>query len=228
MLTGRNRSALEETAAQAGDALILEADLGAAKGVARFCDRVVEEVPRIDVLIHNAGVGIYAPSFATDPERALELVRLNLLAPIEISRRLLRLVPSGGSLVAVSSIVGKVSMPGMGVYTASKHALNAYVNVLRMETRNRGIHVLSVCPGYVSTSFFGNLLQGGFSGPPPGRGRFGITAEQCAEAVYRGTLRQKRTVVVPRIGWLLVAAERLAPALTHRLLTWGLSTGGNR
>lgn len=228
ILTGRSRPALDETAAEAGGGLIVEADLATPKGLARFCNRILEQVPAIDVLVHNAGVGIYAPSYATDPERALELMALNFLAPVDITRRLLPLVPSGGAIVAISSIVGKVSLPGMAVYSASKHALNAYADILRMETKDRRIHVLSVCPGYVSTPFVRNMVQGASPTTLPGRGSFGITAEQCAEAVHQGILKRKRTVVVPRIGWLLVAAERLFPSLTHSLVARQLSSGGKK
>lgn len=228
VLTGRDRAALEETAAEAGNGTIIQADLEIPEGLSRFCDRVLDGTRAIDVLVHNAGVGIYAPSYATDSESGRQLMALNFLAPVEITRRLLPLVPAGGSIVAVSSIVGKVALPGMAVYSASKHALNAYADVLRMETEGRGIHVLSVCPGYVTTPFIRNMLQGASPTKLPGRGRFGITAEQCAEAIHRGVLRRRRTVVVPRMGWLLVAAERLLPATTHRLMTRYLSRGGDR
>ena len=219
---------MEATAARAGNGTIIEADLERSEGLSRFCEQVLGETPAIDVLVHNAGVGIYAPSYATDSESGRQLMALNFLAPVEITRRLLPLVPAGGSIVAVSSIAGKVSLPGMAVYCASKHALNAYANVLRMETQGRGIHVLSVCPGYVTTPFVRNMLQGASPEALPGRGRFGISAEQCAEAIHRGILRRKRTVVVPRMGWLLVVSERLLPAATHRLMTWGLSGGGGK
>lgn len=215
ILTGRRREALEETVAVAGGGRIVQADLADAGALGRLCDRILEETSSIDVLVHNAGVGLYAPSFATDPERARRLMALNFLAPVELTRRLLPVVPRGGSIVAVSSIAGKVSLPGMSVYCASKHALNAYADVVRMETRGRGIHVMSVCPGYVSTPFVNNMLQGAAPAALPGRGRFAITAEQCAEAILAGVLRRKRTVVVPKVGWLLVAAERLFAATLH-------------
>ena len=218
VLTGRCREELEHTAAEAGGAVVIEADLAEGGSLDRFCDRILDEVPRIDILVHNAGVGIYAPSYATGPEGARDLMALNFLAPVEITRRLLSLVPDRGSVVMVSSIAGKVSLPGMSVYCASKHALNAYANVLRMETSDRSIHVLSVCPGYVATPFRANMLQGSASTAPPGRGRFGITAERCAQAIYAGVTRRKRTVVVPKLGWLLVGAMRLFPASLEGLL----------
>ncbi len=218
ILTGRRRDALEETVKAADCGRVIEADLADSGALGRFCDRIRENTSSLDVLVHNAGVGLYAPSFATAPEAARQLMALNFLAPLELTRRLLPLVPDGGSIVAISSIAGKVSFPGMSVYCASKHALNAYADVLRMEARGRGIHVLSVCPGYVTTAFVNNMLQGASPNALPGRGRFAITAEQCADAILAGVLQRKRTVVVPKAGWLLVAAERLFPATLHRVM----------
>ena len=218
VLTARRTEQLKTTAAQAGEAVVVEADLAETASLGRFCDRILAEVPRIDVLVHNAGVGIYAPSYATGPGAARDLMALNFLAPVEITRRLLPLVPDGGSVVMVSSIAGKVALPGMSVYCASKHALNAYANVLRMETRDRRIHVLSVCPGYVSTPFAANMLQGALGTVPPGKRRFGITPERCAEAIFAGVIRRKRTVVVPKLGWLFVGAMRLFPSAVEGLV----------
>ncbi len=222
ILSGRRRDALEETARQVGGAKIIEADLTDAESVASFCARILADVPTIDVLVHNAGVGIRAPSYATDPERARQLMALNFLAPVEITRRLLPLIPAGGMIVTVSSIAGKLSFPGMAVYASSKHALNAYANILRTELRGRHIHVLSVCPGYVSTPFVGNMLQGASPTALPSRGRFAITAEQCADAIRAGIRKRKRTVVIPRLGWLVIAAERLFPRPLHNLMARSL------
>ncbi len=219
VLHGRRREALEETARLIGGARIIDADLADPAARSSFCARALEELEALDILVHNAGIGILAPSDSTDPDHARDLLALNLLAPVEITRQLLPLMRPGGSIVMVSSIAGKLSLPGMGVYASSKHALNAYANVLRAELREREIHVLSFCPGYVSTPFMSNMLQGASTRPLPGRGMFALTPDQCAEAIRSGIRKRKRTVVVPRLGWLVIAAERLCPALVHSAMS---------
>lgn len=215
VLCGRRREALAETANLIGGARIIDADLADPAALASFCSRVPDELDALDILVHNAGIGILAPAHATDPDHSRDLMALNFLAPVEITRQLLPLIRPNGTIVMVSSIAGKLSMPGMGVYASSKHALNAYANVLRAELRQRRVHVLAFCPGYVRTPFLSNMLEGASTKVPPGRGPFALTAEQCAEAIRTGILKRKRTLVLPRIGWLLIAAERLCPALIH-------------
>ncbi len=217
VLTARRRAALEETARHAGGGEIIEADLEDPDSVAQLCDQVLATAPTLDLLVHNAGVGLYGPSYSTDPEYARRLMALNILAPVEITRRLLPSMPRGGTVVTVSSIAGMVPVPGLGIYSASKHALNAYADILRMETRRRGIRVMSVCPGPVDTEFKKNLL--GHSRQPPNLGeRFSISAEDCAQAIHRGLQKNKRTVVIPRINWTAVVAQRLFPTALHRLI----------
>lgn len=228
ILTGRRREALDRTAAAAGEGRIVRADLANSGSLRRFCDRILETTPTIDVLVHNAGVGIYAPSFATAAEGSRQLMDLNFLAPVELTCRLLPAVPARGSIVFVSSIAGKVPIPRLGVYCASKHALNAYAEVLRMETRDRGLHVMSVCPGYVKTPFTSNMLQGASEEGIPLRQRVALTPEQCAEAVVTGVLRRKDTVVLPRIGWLLVLAARAFPVTLQRTMMRLLSVAGDK
>ena len=219
VLGGRRRAALEETASRIGGAAILDADLADPAALASFCSRARAELDSLDILVHNAGVGALAPAGATRPDHARDLMALNFLAPVEITRQLLPLIRPQGAIVMVSSMAGKLSLPGMGVYAASKHALNAYANVLRAELRERRIQVLVVCPGYVRTPFLGNLLGGAATSPRPGGESFALTAEQCAEAVRTGILKRKRTLVLPRAGWLLVAAERLCPAVMHSAMS---------
>ena len=119
-----------------------------------------------------------------------------------------------GTIVNVSSIVGKMTMPWSALYSASKYAVCSLTDGLRMELRPFGVHAMAVCPGYVRTGFrrtcWRESAPAGLAGA---RTRFAITPEQCAEAIVRGVERDARTVMTPRTGWLMVAAARLAPGL---------------
>ncbi len=215
ILTSRRRDAIESVAAQAGDAAVIPADLMDTDSVTSLCDRICASFPRVDGIVHSAGVGLYAPSFESDPDKARRLMELNFLAPVEITRRLLPKVPDGGAVVTISSVAGKIPLPWLNLYSASKYALNAFSDGLRIELAERRIQVLNVCPCYVQTPFQKNVLQGRVPENLAGNRKFKVTAEECAEAVVNGLRNVKRTIVVPRIGWLLVAAARLFPATVH-------------
>jgi short-subunit dehydrogenase len=220
ILVSRSRAALEETArlVAPAEAYILPADLADTHSIGALCTQIRERFERLDILINNAGVGLYVPSYQSDPETVRRLFALNVLAPIELVRLLLPMLDDGSCIVNVSSIVGKVPLPWMPLYSASKHALSAYSDALRMELDGSGIRVLAVHPGYVSTGFGVNTLAGRIPENIGGRKRFGISAEQCAAAILDGLRSGKRTVVTPRIGWALIAAARLIPGLLYKRL----------
>jgi short-subunit dehydrogenase len=174
----------------------------------------------IDILINNAGMGLYDPAWSTPLPDARSLFELNFFAPLALTQLV---VPhmrarSSGVIVNVSSVGGRVTLPWLTLYSASKYALCSLTDGLRMELKKDGIHTITVCPCYVKTQFQNHALGGE---PPPKIARskqFVITPEQCAEAIARGVERGARTVMAPRSGWLLVLAERLFPSLVDARL----------
>jgi short-subunit dehydrogenase len=98
----------------------------------------------------------------------------------------------------------------MTVYSASKYAVGALTEGLRMELRRDGVRTMLVCPGYVLTEFQRHSVGDVPPAVVKGR-RFAITAAQCAADIRRGVERDARTVMTPRVGWLLVALARLLP-----------------
>jgi short-subunit dehydrogenase len=172
------------------------------------------------VLINNAGAGLYAPSHLTPIEDARRLWELNFFVPLDLAQRSVVFMKQqrSGVIVNVGSIAGKMTLPWFTLYSASKYALGSLTDGLRMELRTHGIHTVTVCPGYVNTRFQQNVIQGT---PPPLAGparKWAISPEKCAADIIRGIERGKRTVVTPASGWLLVALERLFPAIVDRQL----------
>jgi len=215
ILTARSREALERVCRAAAPALAvpLAADLGRPDEVAALAERALAAFGRIDVLVNNAGVGMYRPSWQADPALVRRMMEVNFFAPLELIRRLTphMMGQGGGVIVNVSSIAGQVSLPWLTLYSSSKAALNFLSDGLRMELRASGVRVMAVCPGYVKTGFSQNVLGGRMPAGVARRRPMAITAEQCAEAIARGVERGKRTVVTPRLGWTLVWAARLLP-----------------
>jgi len=214
-LTARSADGLRR--AGGPDALITAGDLTLDDTRRSAVERTLERFGRIDILINNAGVGLYRPSWSTPMDEARRLWELNFFAALGMVHRVAPPMRAGrsGTIVNVSSVAGKFTLPWLPLYSASKHALGSWTESLRMELRGDGIHAMLVCPGYVRTAFHAHALGGE---PPPriteGK-RFAITPEDCAVAIRRGVERNARTVMAPRSGWLLVAAAALFPGFVE-------------
>ena len=206
--------------AAAADDLVTAADLLDPASRQAFIERSVAHFGRIDVLVNNAGAGLYAPSWRTPMPEARRLFELNFLAPLELIQLAVPHMRTqrSGAIVNVGSIAGKMTLPWFTLYSASKYAIGSLTDGLRMELRSDGIHTMTVCPGYVRTGFQRNVLAGS---PPELTGwqkHWAITPEQCARDIVRGVERDARTVVTPKSGWLIIAAQRLLPGVVDRRL----------
>ncbi len=204
----------ERLAAVGGpDTLRTAGDITSVEVRQTLVERTIERFGQIDILINNAGMGLYSAAWNAPVADVRRLFDLNLFAPLELTQLV---VPhmrgrKQGAIVNISSIAGKVTLPWFSLYSASKFALGSLTDGLRMELKPFGIHAMTVCPGYVKTEFQAHALG---TRPPDaimkGR-RFAITPEACAEAIVRGIERDARTVVVPRVGWIFVALNRVFP-----------------
>jgi short-subunit dehydrogenase len=217
-LAARSASRLEEVGR--GEALVTPGDLTDADVRRRVVERTLERYGRVDILINNAGVGLYVAASQAPLDAVRRMFELNVFAALELAQ----LAAPGmkerrsGAIAMVSSIAGRMTLPWLSLYSASKAALDSVADALRVELKPHGIQVTTVAPGYVTTGFQSHVLGGR---PPAGLARyqrFAISAQQCAEAIARGVERNARTVMAPRSGWIAVMAARLFPSFTDRQL----------
>lgn len=219
-LVARNEANLRQVAAKYPEALVLPADLLDAANRGAVVAQTIAHFGRLDVLVNNAGLGQYAPSWSARPADTRHILELNFIAAVELTQHAVpqMMKQHGGMIVNVASIAGQVTLPWFTLYSATKAALGALTRGLRSELKRDGIHCVEVCPGYVRTAFQRNVL----SGSPPealvaGR-RFATSAENCANAIVRAVERESRTVITPVSGRLLLAAQALFPALVEAQL----------
>ena len=218
VVTARSEDKLKGVAGS--DAVAVPGDLTLEDTREAVMSAAMARFGRVDILINNAGAGLYAPSHTTPLSEARRLWELNFFAPLDMVQRVV--VPMkqqrSGTIVNLGSIAGKVTLPWFSLYSASKYAIGSLTDGLRMELRSFGIHTMTVCPGYVNTRFQSNVIAGS---PPPLAGaarRWAISPEECAKDVVRGIEARKRTVVTPASGWILIVMERLFPTLVDRQL----------
>ncbi|KAB1186516.1 MULTISPECIES: SDR family oxidoreductase [Haloferax] len=123
--------------------------------VDRVVDRILDEQGRIDCLVNNAGYGQMGPIEDVPTEMVHEQFDVNVYGPHRLTRAVLPHMRSQGegTIVNVSSVVGRVSFPGGGVYAGSKFALEAMTDALRAEVEEYDIDAVLVEPGPVETQF---------------------------------------------------------------------------
>lgn len=145
-LLGRDAAALEAVATELPDAGVHAGDLAEPSGAAR----VAEQLPRVDVLVHSAGVAEIATLAETDYEAWDRHMRLNVLAVAELTRLLLPVLRENrADVVLMNSGQGRTATANWGAYAASKFALRAYADVLRSEEPS--LRVSTVFPGRTAT-----------------------------------------------------------------------------
>ena len=155
VVCGRRRAALDETVelvrSAGGSGESLTGDVTSADAVADLFSRVGREWKGIDILVNNAGLGGDHPIDDPSDEHWRAVISTNLHGPFYCTRAALRWIPQGGRIVNISSVLGRIGMPGYTAYCSSKHGLIGFTRALALELAPRGITVNAICPGWVET-----------------------------------------------------------------------------
>jgi short-subunit dehydrogenase len=177
-------------------------------------ERTLSMYGRLDVLINNVGIGLYALPTEVPIEGFRRLLDVNVVAPLALTQLVIPAMrkQASGTIVNVGSVAGFVSLPWAAAYSASKSALHAVHDSLRRELRGGPVHLIKVCPGIVDTDFQKHVLAG--AAPAAVRDiRWVVSAEVVAGRILRAIERRSRTVYIPRIGAVFALAGALAPWL---------------
>ena len=133
----------------------IQVDLSQPNGTEKFCEYLSTLADPISVLVNNAGYSVRGAMEDVPIEAARRLFEVNLFALIRVTQACLPAMrrQRKGIIVNLSSIVGKFTFPGSGIYAASKHALEAITDAMRMELEPMGIKVVAIRPGPIATDF---------------------------------------------------------------------------
>lgn len=176
---------------------------------------------RIDVWVNNAGHGLLSSVSHMDMSACHDMFETNFFGAVSAMQKVVPVMrqQGGGTIVNISSVAGHIPLPFSSAYSATKFALNAIGKGARVELKKDGIHVLTVCPGYVATAFAENAVRGNESKKVRPNSVRGISAERVARATLQGYLKGKREVIVPWTMQIPVKMYQLFPSLVE----WGMS-----
>ncbi len=198
-----------------GRAIPMALDVTDRSAVFEKMNEVAESQGRIDVLVNNAGIGLLSPVHDMDPEELKRVFEVNFFGLIWCTQAVLPCMirQNRGRIVNVSSVAGKRALPHISAYCASKFALQAFSDSLRMEAAEHGITVTVVCPPRVDTTFHDTPLmrQKGHRMSAPS-----LSAGTVAAEIVRAARKGSREVVVSFYGKFFVFFHWLSP----RLLDW--------
>ncbi|MET3696230.1 hypothetical protein SAMN05877753_102237 [Bacillus oleivorans] len=159
---------------------------------------IIADVHHVDVLVNNAGFGIFDTVEEAKLDDAKAMFETNVIGLIGCTKMVLPNMKARrqGHIINVASIAGKIATPKSSVYSASKHAVLGFTNALRMEVADEGIFVTSVNPGPIETNFFNIADQSGSY--VKNVQKFILSSDQVAAAVVKRMLSRTREINLPR------------------------------
>lgn len=166
-MASRNREQLERAALEIREAsslrgypVAVQADVSVEADVKRLFSRISQEEGRLDVLVNNAGTGVFKPFLETTLQDLHKVFKVNVEGVFLCCKEAFNLMKDrgGGCIVNVGSIVSLKGYPNQSVYTASKHALLGLTKVLAEEGKRYNIRVMAICPGGVRTDLARELM----------------------------------------------------------------------
>jgi short-subunit dehydrogenase len=189
-----------------GEAVAIPTDVADPAQLTRLVEQTIERFGRVDILVNNAGFGSGEPLAATTPELITQMVNVNLLSAMLLSRAVLpgMLARRHGAIISVVSVAGHIAIAPL--YSGTKFGLRGFMLSLRRELLGSGVSVSVVSPGFIRTAM--NDERQGLPGP-----------EVIARAIARLARHPRREVIRPRFFYapyfyhFATWVERLAPWL---------------
>lgn len=225
VITGRKQEALNETISHLQKAGInvmgIQADASKWEDNQMMADAAIKKYGRIDVIIANAGISMRAMFENVDLEVIRQVMDINFYGALYAVKACLpEIIKNKGHIVGISSIAGFRGLPGRVGYSASKFALQGFLEALRTELLKTGVHVLTASPGFTASNIRKKSLtaDGSAQGESPRQEEEMMTAEECAHHIYKATMKRKKYLILTSQGKLTVFLNKWFPGLMDKLV----------
>ena len=225
VLAARRFEAQQKVAGQCieagAEAIAVRCDVGVEADCKALAHAAVARFGRIDVLVNNAGVSGHARfEDVTDFQWYEDMMRVNFMGSLWCTRYALpSLKDSRGLLAAVSSLAGKIGVPGRTAYSPSKFAQAGFFEALRAELLGTGVDVTVIFPGVVATAI--RLHGYGADGKPAGKSGLkeegAMSVEECARQIIAALRARKRELVMTPKARLGLWLKLIAPGMVDRM-----------
>jgi short-subunit dehydrogenase len=197
------------------------ADVSNENDCRNFIQSTLDAYGGIDILINNAGVSMRALLKDLSTDVLHQVMNINFFGAVYCTKFALNsIIARKGCIVGVSSIAGYRGLPGRSGYSASKFALQGWLEAIRTELLNDGVHVMWVCPGFTTSNIRNAALneKGQSQGESPMDEDKMMPADECAEHILHAIEKKKRTLVLTFTGKRTVIMNKLFPAWADKLV----------
>ncbi len=220
VMLSRDAGRVEAARARVGHSertLAMACDVRHREEIDRAVGLTLHHYQRIDVWVNNAGHGLLDSVAQMEMAACREMFDTNFFGAVMGMQAVIPLMrqQGGGTIINISSVAGHIPLPFHAAYSATKFAMNAIGKAAGVELKRDGIHVLTVCPGYVRTAFGENVVLGNEQKKVRPNSVRGITAERVARATLHGYLKRKREVIVPWTMYVPQKIYQLFPAVVE-------------
>ncbi|MFC4261954.1 SDR family oxidoreductase [Ferruginibacter yonginensis] len=196
------------------------ADVSVYEDCKHFIEGAIEQFGCIDILINNAGISMRAELKDADVTVFKKVMDINYLGTVYCTKLALQsIINNKGTIVGVSSIAGYRGLPGRSGYSASKFAVNGWLEAVRTELIQEGVNVMWVCPGFTQSNIRNAALneKAAAQGESPLEEGSLMSSTECAQHILKAIEKRKRTLVLTFTGKRTVFMNKFFAALTDKL-----------
>ncbi|MGN6211836.1 SDR family oxidoreductase [Parafilimonas sp.] len=201
--------------------LALSADVSNEADCKQMVNQAIATFGTIHILINNAGISMRALFSETDLETIRRVMDINFWGAVYCTKYALpHILKNKGTVAAISSIAGYRGLPGRSGYSASKFALQGWMEALRTELLDSGVNVMWACPGFTKSNIRNVALNKNSQpqGETPLDEESLMTAEEVAEHILKAIEKRKRTLVLSGQGKQTIFLTRFMPELADKLV----------
>lgn len=181
----------------------------------------VDRFGKIDILINNAGISMRALFADLDLNVIRRVMDTNFWGTVYCTKYALPyLLITKGSVVGISSVAGYKGLPGRTGYSASKFAMQGFMDVLRVENLKTGLHVMIACPGFTASNIRNTALakDGSMQGESPRDESKMMTADEAAAHITEAIIKRKNTLILTTQGKMTVLLNKFFPRWMDKMV----------
>lgn len=230
VMGARNYDSLTEIAedikSKGGDVIFARTDVSSEADCKNLILTAVDHFGKVDVLINNAGISMRALFENTDLDVIRKLMDVNFWGTVFCTKYALpHILEQKGSVVGVSSIAGIKGLPARTGYSASKFAMDGFMESLRVENLKNDLHVLIAYPGFTASNIRNTSLSadGTQQGESPRDEDKMMSAEKVAKHIYMAVAKRKNKIILTVQGKVLAAINKFFPDVLDKMIYNGLA-----